>query len=599
MSHCLAYRTLLGADARGQSRVGEGVSLGWVATRVPGLELFRTYERRWLPKDLVAGLVLTALLVPQGMAYAELAGLPPITGLYTSILCLAGYAALGPSRILVLGPDSSLGPMIAATIIPLVGAGGSPERAIALASMLAILVGVIMVLAGLARLGFVADLLSKPTQIGYMTGLALTIVVGQLPKLFGFSVNSDNLIGDIRGFVHGVTSGETVVDALLVGLSGLVVILVLQRWLRKVPGVLVAVVLSIGAAVAFDLQSRGVSLVGTLPKGFPPFTIPSVPISDFPLLVGGAFGIALVALTDTISTASAFAARSGDEVRANQEMIGIGGANIAAGLFQGFAVSTSGSRTAVAEQSGAKTQVAGLVGAAAIIVMLLAVPGLLRNLPQPTLAAVVIAAALSLADVAGMRRLWLVRRTEFALSIAAFLGVAILGVLPGIALAVLLSILNVFRRAWWPYSTTLGQVDLLPGYHDARMHRGARTIEGLKILRFDAPLLFANARSFREQVRTLAAEDPPPRWIVVAAEPITDVDTTAADMLEELDEDLNRRGISLVFAELKDPVREKIQRYELTRTIDPAHFYPTIESAVEAFARSAHDGDKRRPSPEK
>jgi MFS superfamily sulfate permease-like transporter len=273
------------------------VSLEWVATRVPGLELIRTYERRWLAKDLVAGLVLTALLVPQGMAYAELAGLPAITGLYTTILCLAGYAAFGPSRILVLGPDSSLGPMIAATIIPLVGAGGSPERAIALASMLAILVGVIMVLAGLARLGFVADLLSKPTQIGYMTGLALTIVAGQLPKLFGFSVSSDNLIGDIHGFVHGVTSGETVVVALLVGSSGLVVILVLQRWLPKVPGVLAAVVLSIGAAVAFDLQSRGVSLVGTLSKGFPPFTIPSVSLSDLPLLVGGAFGIALVALT--------------------------------------------------------------------------------------------------------------------------------------------------------------------------------------------------------------------------------------------------------------------------------------------------------------
>ncbi len=566
--------------------MGDGVSLEWVAARVPGLKLIRTYEHGWLPKDVVAGLVLTALLVPQGMAYAELAGLPAITGLYTTILCLAGYAVLGPSRILVLGPDSSLGPMIAATIIPLVGAGGSPERAIALASMLAILVGVIMVLAGVARLGFVADLLSKPTQIGYMTGLALTIVVGQLPKLFGFSVSSDNLIGDIRGFVHGVTSGETVADALLVGSAGLVVILVFQRWLPKVPGVLAAVVLSIGAAVAFDLQSRGVSLVGTLPKGFPPFTIPSVSISDFPLLVGGAFGIAVVALTDTISTASAFAARSGDEVRANQEMIGIGGANIAAGLFQGFAVSTSGSRTAVAEQTGAKTQVAGLVGAGAIIVMLLAVPGLLRNLPQPTLAAVVIAAALSLADVAGMRRLWSVRRTEFALAIAAFLGVAFLGVLPGIALAVLLSILNVFRRAWWPYSTTLGTVDLLPGYHDTRMHQGASTIKGLEILRFDAPLLFANARSFREQVRALAANDPPPRWIVVAAEPITDVDTTAADMLEQLDEELNGRGISLVFAELKDPVRERIQRYELTRTIDPGHFFPTIESAVDAFARS-------------
>src|SRR3984885_2410341 len=274
---------------------------------LPGIRSLANYRRSWLRRDVVAGVVLTTLLVPQGMAYAELAGLPAITGLYTSILCLIGYALFGPSKILVLGPDSSLGPMIASTILPLVAADRDPARAVALASVLALLVGAMTVLAGVARLGFVADLLSKPTMIGYMNGLALTIVVGQLPKLFGFSVSSDNLIGDIRGFVHGVTSGETVVDALLVGLSGLVVILVLQRWLPKLPGVLVAVVLSIGAAVAFDLQSRGVSLVGTLPKGFPPFTIPSLPISDFPLLVGGAFGIALVALTDTISTASAFA----------------------------------------------------------------------------------------------------------------------------------------------------------------------------------------------------------------------------------------------------------------------------------------------------
>ncbi len=404
----------------------------------------------------MAGLVLTAILVPQGMAYAELAGLPPITGLYTSILCLVGYAALGPSRILVLGPDSSLGPMIAATILPLAGANGSPARAVALASMLAILVGAMMILAGVAKLGFVADLLSKPTQIGYMTGLALTIMVGQLPKLFGFSIRSDSLIGDLTGFVNGVRSGESVPAAVVVGLSGLAVILVLQRWLPKVPGVLVAVVFSIGAAVVFDLTRHGVSLVGTLPQGLPPFTIPNVSVSDFGLLVAGALGISLVALTDTISTASAFAARHGDEVQANQEMIGIGTANVAAGLFQGFPVSTSGSRTAVADQAGAKTQITGLVGAAVIVLMLLVVPGLFRNLPQPTLAAVVMAAALSLADLAGMKRLWVVRRTEFALSIAAFFGVAVLGVLPGIAIAVGLSILNVFRRSWWPYSTAPG-----------------------------------------------------------------------------------------------------------------------------------------------
>lgn len=554
--------------------------------RVPIVRMIASYEVRWLSKDLMAGLVLTAILVPQGMAYAELAGLPAITGLYTSVLCLVGYAVLGPSRILVLGPDSSLGPMIAATILPLVGADGSPTRAVELASMLAILVGATMILAGVAKLGFVADLLSKPTQIGYMTGLALTIVVGQLPKLFGFSVHSDNLIGDITGFVDGIRKDETVTAAVLIGLFGLAVMLVLQRWLPKIPGVLVAVVLSIGAAVLFDLGGHGVALVGTLPQGLPPFTVPSVSVSDLGLLVAGALGISLVALTDTISTASVFASRSGDELQANQEMIGIGTANLAAGFFQGFPVSTSGSRTAVAEQSGAKTQVTGLVGAGVIVLMLVVVPGLFRNLPQATLAAVVITAALSLADLAGMRRLWQVRRTEFGLSIAAFSGVALLGVLPGIAIAVGLSILNVFRRSWWPYSAVLGRVAGIPGYHDMLSHPDAEQLEGLVIFRFDAPLFFANARAFREQVRRLAAAKPAPRWIVVAAEPITDVDTTAADMLEELDRSLNEDGISLVFAEMKDPVRAKIERYELTRTIDPTHIYPTIESAISAFPRS-------------
>jgi high affinity sulfate transporter 1 len=489
-----------------------------VTAVVPGVVTLRAYRRRWLAKDLVAGLVLTALLVPQGMAYAELAGLPAVTGLYTSILCLIGYAVFGPSRILVLGPDSALGPMIAATILPLAGANGDPARAVALASMLAILVGAIMILAGVAKLGLIADLLSKPTRLGYMNGLAVTIVFGQLPKLFGFSVDGDGLIAELVGFVQGVAGGETVAAALAIGVAGLVAILVLQRWLPKIPAVLVAVVLSIVAAAVFDLAARGVQLVGVLPQGFPPFTIPDVSLSDLPLLVGGALGIALVALTDTISTASAFAARRGDEVRANQEMIGIGAANVAAGLFQGFPVSTSGSRTAVAEQSGAKTQLTGVVGAVLITLMLLFLPGLLQDLPQPTLAAVVIAAALSLADIKGTARLWHQRRVEFSISIAAFLGVALLGVLPGIAVAVALSILNVFRRAWWPYQTRLGLVHGLHGYHDVTSYPQAQQLDGLVLYRFDAPLFFANARTFRDEIRKLADGDPRPRWIVVAAE---------------------------------------------------------------------------------
>jgi high affinity sulfate transporter 1 len=552
---------------------------GWV----PGLQVISSYRRAWLAKDIVAGVVLTTLLVPQGMAYAELAGLPPITGLYTSILCLLGYAVFGPSRILVLGPDSSLGPMIAATILPLIAANGDAKRAVALASMLAIMVAAIMIVAAVAKLGFIADLISKPTMIGYMNGLALTILVGQLPKLFGFKVSAEGLVGEVTGFVKGLAHGEAVAAAAMVGIAGIVLILVLQRWLPKVPAVLIMVVLSIVATSVFGLADHGVSLVGVLPKGFPPLTIPHVGLADLGPLFAGALGIALVSLADTISTASAFAARTGQEVRGNGEMIGIGAANLAAGLFQGFPVSTSGSRTAVAERSGAKTQLAGVTGAVLITFMIVLVPGLFRNLPQPALAAVVITASLSLADIPGTVRLWRQRKTEFLLSIAAFLGVALLGVLPGIAIAVALSILNVFRRAWWPYNTELGRVQGLEGYHDIRSYPGARHLPGLVIYRFDAPLFFANAKTFRDEVRRLANSEPKPTWIVIAAEPVTDVDTTASDVLEELDETLNAQDISLVFAELKDPVRRKIERYGLTRTIDPRHFYPTIESAVTAY----------------
>jgi len=550
---------------------------------LPGLQAATSYRRAWLAKDVVAGVVLTTLLVPQGMAYAELAGLPPITGLYTSILCLLGYAVFGPSRILVLGPDSSLGPMIAATVLPLVAANGDAKRAVALASLLAIMVAAIMILSAVAKLGFIADLISKPTMIGYMNGLALTILVGQLPKLFGFKTDAEGLIREAAAFVSGLADGKAVAAAATVGIAGIVLILALQRWLPKIPAVLIMVVLAIAATSVFHLADHGVSLVGVLPKGFPPLTIPHVRASDLGPLFAGALGIALVSLADTISTASAFAARTGQEIRGNQEMIGIGVANLAAGLFQGFPVSTSGSRTAVAERSGAKTQLTGVIGAVLIVLMIVLVPGLFRNLPQPALAAVVITASLSLADIPGTTRLWRQRKAEFLLSVAAFLGVALLGVLPGIAIAVGLSILNVFRRAWWPYDTELGRVEGLAGYHDVHTHPDAQQLPGLVIYRFDAPLFFANAKTFRDQIRRLAAADPQPRWIVIAAEPVTDVDTTAADVLTDLDEALNARGISLVFAEMKDPVRAKIERYGLTRTINPGHFFPTVGAAVRAF----------------
>jgi len=334
-----------------------------------------------------------------------------------------------------------------------------------------------------------------------------------------------------------------------------------------------------------------------LPQGFPPFTIPSVGWDDLPPLLAGALAIAVVALADTMSTASAFAARKGDRVRGNQEMVGIGVANIAAGFFQGFPVSTSGSRTAVAEQAGSRSQVTGVVGAAVITVVVVFATSLMQYVPQPTLGAIVIAAALSLADIRGMRRLWHQRRTEFLLSVVALLGVALLGVLPGIGIAVALSILNVFRRAWWPHQAELGRVGGIAGLHDTVSYPHAQLLPGLVVQRFDAPLIFANARMFSDTVREIAGDRPDLRWIVIAAEPITDVDTTASDMLQELDAWLNARGVSLVFAEMKDPVRAKIERYELTRTIDPAHFLPTLDDAVAEYVRQT-GAQWRDPQPD-
>jgi high affinity sulfate transporter 1 len=563
---------------------------------MPGLAMLRSYRPALLGKDLVAGLVVTTLLVPQGMAYAELAGLPAITGLYTTILALIGYAVFGPSRVLILGPDSSLGPMIAATVIPLAAADGNPQAAVAYGSALALMVGAITVLAGVFKLGFVADLLSKPTQIGYMNGLALTILVSQLPKLFGFSVDANGLIDEAVAFAKGVQGGETVGASLAVGTACLALILVLQRLWPIFPSVLAAVVLAIAAVAVFNLEDRGVALIGELPSGFPPFTFPSVPLADMALLFAGALGISLVSLTDTISTASVFADKTGAEIDGNREMIGVGAASIAAGFFQGFPVSTSGSRTAVAFQSGSRSQVTGLVGAATIVALLLVAPGLLRNLPQPALAAVVIAASLALADIVGLRRLRRQRRSDFVLALVAFLSVALLGVLPGIGVAVGMSILNVFRRVWWPHQAILGRSGDVRGYHDTAFRRTTEHLPGLAIYRFDAPLLFANARTFRNQVRRLAAIEPRPAWIIVAAEPITDVDTTAADMLEDLDDDLVQGGTRIVFAELKQAVQHKIESYELA-PLSGDRFYPTIRTAVDAYAAEHEVAWVPGPSP--
>ncbi len=547
---------------------------------VPGARALRTYQRASLRPDLIAGIVLAAILVPQGMAYAELAGLPAVTGLYTTVACLVGYALFGPSRVLVLGPDSSISPLILAAITPLL-AGGSESTAIALAGMLGILVGLTEIGLGLGKLGFVADLLSKEVQVGYMNGLAVTIIVGQLPKLFGFSTSADSFLKEVRVFFEGLD--QTNSTTLLVGLAVLALLLVLPRITRRVPAVLVAVVAATAASALFALSSHGVSTVGALPQGVPSPSLPWTNAHDIGPLLLAAVGITLVSLTDTIATATSFAARRGDEVRPNQEMIGMGAANIAAGLFQGFAVSTSGSRTAVAEQSGARSQLSNLVGAALVVVLLLFANSLLADLPQCALAAVVIVAALSLADVAILRRYLEVRRSALAVSLVASAGVILLGVLQGIVVAVVLAILLFFRRNWWPHGAILGRVDEVEGWHDLGAYPAAEQLPGVVVYRWEAPLFFANAGSFREEIRRLAREHKP-RWIVLQCEAITDVDVSAGEMLEQLDDELNAEGIHLAFAELRTRLQELTLRYGLMETLDHDHFYPTLEAALRAIA---------------
>jgi high affinity sulfate transporter 1 len=542
---------------------------------VPGVRVARTYDRSWFRFDLVAGVVLAAILVPQGMAYAELAGLPPVTGLYTTIACLIAYAVFGPSRVLVLGPDSAVSPLIFAAIIPLV-AGGDPAKAIALAGMLAVMVGLIEIGLGLGKLGFVANLLSSEVQVGYMNGLAITIVVGQLPKLFGFSTDADGFFAEIGAFLKSLD--QTNATTLIMGVSVLAVLLVLPRLTKRVPAVLVGVVGATIVSAALGLAEKGVATVGSLPQGFPMPTVPWTSFADVGPLFVAAVGITLVSLADTIATATSFAARRGDEVRPDQEMIGMGAANIAAGFLQGFAISSSGSRTAVAEQSGAKSQLTGVVGAGMVLALLLFFNSLLADLPQTALAAVVIVAALSLMNWGALARYSQVRKSALALSVVATVGVVLLGVLQGIVVAIILSILLFFKRSWWPHGEVLGQLGE-NGWHNIRRYPEAVLVPGVVVYRWDAALFFANAGSFREEIRRIVREYNP-AWVVLQCEAITDIDVTASEMLKELDEELNAAGIHLAFVEMRSRLEDLVMRYGLFETLDRGHFYHTLDAAL-------------------
>jgi len=518
--------------------------------------------------------VLAAILVPQGMAYAELAGLPAVTGLYTTIACLIGYALMGPSRVLVLGPDSSVSPLIFAAIVPLVVVADDPEKAIALAGMMAVFVGLIEIGLGVFKLGFVADLLSKEVQVGYMNGLVFTIIVGQLPKLCGFSTDADGFVAEVRAFFNHFDERNT--TALVTGLVTLAGLLLLPRISRRIPAVLVAVA---GATIISALFDLDLKTVGTLPSGLPKPAFPWTDLGDVVPMLVAAVGITLVSLTDTIATSTAFAARRGDEVDPNQEMIGVGSSNVAAGFFQGFAVSVSSSRTAVADQSGAKSQLTGVTGAVMVALLLLLFNGLLKDLPQPTLAAVVIAAAISLADFRTLGKYLQVRPSSLVLSLVATAGVIFMGVLEGILLAVVLSVALFFHRSWWPHGEVLGRVPGRDGWHSIRTAPAAEQHPGVLIYRWEAPLFFANSGMFRQQVRQLVRRSQP-KWVVLECEAITDIDVTAAEVLARLDVELNEAGIHMAFVELRSRLKDLVYRYGLFETLDRDHFYGSIEEAL-------------------
>ena len=548
----------------------------------PGLITLRQYDVSWLRHDLVAGLVMTTMLVPVGVAYAEASGVPGINGLYATIVPLLAYFLFGPSRILILGPDSALAPVILTVLLPI--SSDDPQRAVALAGMMAAVSGVVCIAAGLARLGFVTELLSKPIRHGYMNGIALTVLLSQIPKLFGFSVKANGPLRQAWGILSKVLAGNTNLVALVIGASTLALILFLKRWPR-LPGILIAVIAATVVVAVFDLGARaGVSVLGPLPRGLPSLRFPFIRISDLLSILSGGVAVALVSFADTSVLSRTYAARLRAPVDPNQEMVGLGLANLAAAFFQGFPISSSSSRTPVAEAAGARTQVTGVIGALSIALLLVLAPQLLQYLPHTALAAVVIAAAIGLIEVSDLRRIFRIQRWEFWLSMACFGGVAVFGAIPGIALAIVIAVIEFLWDGWRPHSAVLGRVERVKGYHDITRYPEARLIPGLVLFRWDAPLFFANAELFRDRILNAVTDSPTPvRWLIVAAEPVTSVDVTAADVVCELDDTLHTAGIELCFAEMKDPVKDKLKRFGLFVRFDQQHFFATLGEAVSAY----------------
>jgi len=550
--------------------------------------MLRTYERGFLRYDLIAGLVLATMLIPQGMAYAELTGLPAITGIYTTIAALIAYSLLGPNRQLILGPDSSLAPIIAAVILPL--AAGDAATAVVLASALSVITGVVCILAGYLRAGIITELLSKPIRIGYLNGIAVVVLISQLPKALGFSVNEDRTVDVLLATIEKVFDGETVMAALALSAGAVLIIVGLRRVGPTIPGIVVAALLSIGAVALFDLVDRGVRIVGDIPAGLPPLTIPEFSLNDLPTLLGGAFAVALVSFADTGALSTATALKSGVRVDPNSEIKALGAANILSGVFQGFPTSASSSRTAVAMAVGSKTQLTGIIAAAGVIAVMLVAPGLVAEMPSPTLAAIVITASFSLFDWPATKWLFKARRSEFVMLLGAFLGVVVVGILEGVAIAVVLSLANFIRKALRPHSVELGKIEGVSGYHDRDRHPEAAVVPGLLIIRFDAPLFFANAPRFARTLQEmLDSAERPIDAVLIVGNAITDIDTTGAEIMGDVLDNLDSRDIRFAFAGLKGVVKDHLRSYGIYDRIGEEHFHPNTISAVEMYTQGNND----------
>ena len=534
-------------------------------------------------RDLIAGVTVAALALPSAMAYAEVAGLSPVNGLYALLLPTVAYVLLGSSRQLIVGPEGSISTLVAVAVLPLAVAG-SPA-AIELAGALALLVALCFGLAWVLRLGWIADYFSRPVLIGYIHGVAVILIIGQLGKLFGLSIDATDPLEQLEEMVRELddVSGLTVALAAV----ALVTLFSLRAVLPKLPAALLVVVAAIAVSWALDLQAHGVAVVGVIPAGLPSVEVPTPAWGDLVRLLPAAGGIFLVSFADEILTARSFAGKHNQHVRARQELLAMGTANAAAGLTQGFSVGASTSRTAVNDNMGARSQVAALIAAATVLVILLFLTEPVQYLPKAVLGAVIVFAAVGLIDLQAWRALRAVDPVEVAIAGVTTACVIVFGVLEALGVAVGLSVIDAVRRSARPHDAVLGWVESLGRYGDVSLHRSAIVTPGLVVYRLDDRLFFANARYFKGRVReAIRAARSPVSWLVFDAEAVTHADSTGLDALERLVKDLRAEDITLVVARLRTRMEEQFDLSGLTETIGSDHFFPTIRAAVEAFARS-------------